>query len=284
MAERNSTFYPVKDLSDKRNFKRYSIIERNGDVINRILLDIPIPALREEIIFQHYLKMMTKNVYREVIGLNIISRDSPWDFKIELSNGDAFNLEITSIADNQWSFEKIKREEILSLAEDKKQIRIRDLKKISSFFPDMEFEKMINEYIQQGYSKNDLIDNPLKSGDKLFISHSGNTRHNLTELIKEALERKMNKNHEEKENTVLLLDNRTTVFETDDLFTAHEQLENDLKTAPFREIWFYTGYYSSIDSNDSEYSLYPLKITKGQRRALKKLHKKHPIKDRIIFT
>ena len=69
--------------------------------------------LREEIICKHFLSSYVRFILREGVGVNIISRDKPWDFEISLSNNDHFYIEVTSIADNQVLFKNNKREEEL---------------------------------------------------------------------------------------------------------------------------------------------------------------------------
>ncbi len=52
---------------------------------------------------------------------------------------------------------------------------------------------------------------------------------------------------------------------------ACESLREYLKNIPFSEVWFYTGYFSDDDGNNSEFSFGPLKIQKQQTNMLEKL-------------
>ena len=70
-------------------------------------------------------------------------------------------------------------------------------------------------------------------------------------MIKDAIESKEAKNHPEKENTVLIIDNRTLVYEYSDLHTASKLLSEMCNRSPFKEIWFYTGYASDYDGNNA---------------------------------
>lgn len=105
-----STFKPVKPLEGKSNYKRYFRIERDGSVKERIFLNVPNISLREEIICKYYLSFLVRNFIQPTnpIGVKFTSRDDPWDFRVELSNGLSFNVEVTSVADNQWLHEKMK--------------------------------------------------------------------------------------------------------------------------------------------------------------------------------
>ena len=97
-----SSFGPVRSLEDKNNFKRYYRIERDGSVKERIFLNVPDVSLREQIICLHYIQFCLNNFTdeKELVGIKFVKRDEPWDFDVELSNGQRFNVEITSIADN----------------------------------------------------------------------------------------------------------------------------------------------------------------------------------------
>ena len=46
------------------------------------------------------------------------------------------------------------------------------------------------------------------------------------------------------------------------------RLEGYLEGVPFREVWFYAGYYSDNDGNNAEFSFSPLKVTRAQERVL----------------
>ncbi len=130
---RKSVFYPNADLTTKQNYKHYSIVEPDGSIIERVFLDIPIARIRERIIFRHYLSRRVKFFYDNPVGFNVLSRDSPWDFTIELSSGESFNIEITSIAEEPWIFEMLKREERLLLASYKESITAREYLKLSKY-------------------------------------------------------------------------------------------------------------------------------------------------------
>lgn len=264
-----SSFFPRKELEGKSNYKRYFRIERDGNTTEHILLHVPDIRLREQIICTHFLSFITKNILKEETGVVINSRDDPWDFSLELSNGSTFNLEIVSIANNKWSFEKSKREEVLEEAETKTKIRLRELIKYASWQGDQSLEELADKYKSDGVGLNDLIKNPLyERGTVLFLSHSGEEPDDVANLISTAILNKQNKPHTEKENTVLVIDNRTSCFRTSEFQDALHQLKELIKNSPFPELYLYTGYYSDDDGNNAEYSFMPLKIPKDKNDAL----------------
>ncbi len=110
---KRSGFNPVASLDDKRNYKRFYRIESDGSIVERIFLDVPDPSHREHLIFLHYLKHLAKIFKNQAIGINLLGRDNPWDFRIELSTDEVFNIEITSIADSSKLFE-IQKEKSVS--------------------------------------------------------------------------------------------------------------------------------------------------------------------------
>lgn len=284
MRNRKSSFYPLADLTDKQNYKEYKIVERDGSTLERIFLNIPVPSLREKIICFHYLSRRVKLFETDDIGFNIISRDDPWDFKIDFSSGETFNVEITSISESASIFEMLKREERLLMGQRQKRIALHELEKLNYFFPDNSVTKLIDRLKDAKKSKADLVENPLKDKMFLTIGEISEQPTNLAELIEEAIHKKELKKHCEKEKTALLIDNRTFRYEISDLQIAREKLEDYFQSTAFMEIWFYTGYYSSFDGNDAEYNLAPLKLTDGQESILSNYVQAKPSnEDGVIF-
>jgi hypothetical protein len=266
---KRSGFYPVDSLEDKRNYKRFHRIESDGSVVERVFLDVPDSAHREHLICLHYLKHLVKLFKNETIGINVVGRDNPWDFKIELSTGEIFNIEITSIADSSKLFEIQKREERYAKHCEQAEIRLRDLEKISNLFPNEQLSKTVTGYIESGISKNMKVKNPLcGEGTKIFISNMAETLEPLEAQIQTAIGNKVSKKHEEKETTVLIIDNRTSAYDMEDYANACEKLSEYLTTIPFPEVWFYTGYFSDDDGNNSEFSFGPLKVQEHQKTLL----------------
>ncbi len=278
-----SSFHPVDGLDNKSNFKKYYRIEKNGKIIERIFLDILIPSHRELIICIHYLRNQVKLFLNETVGIEIISRDKPWDFKIELSTSEIFNIEVTSISESRKMFEKFKSEERYILNSFKEKIPFYELEKLNKLFPSEEISKQIKQLKIINTGKNSLINNPYYGQNPtLFISGFEDIKIPFSELIKEAIVRKENKKHLEKESTVLVIDNRTLTYEMNDLDDAKEILSGFLNNTSFREIWFYTGYCSDNDANNAEFSFSPLKLTQEQKNVLQQSNFKNQ-KDENIF-
>ena len=96
--------------------------------------------------------------------------------------------------------------------------------------------------------------------------------------------KKIDKKHQDKEQTVLIIDNRTAAFDVPDYRAAAELLQPFLDTAPFPEIWFYTGYCSDDDGNRVEFSFGPLKITSEQEPILEEMASRSNFDDgRVVW-
>mgnify|MGYP003110134104 CR=1 FL=1 len=282
---RNSSFFPIHDLRNKHNYKEYFIVERDGRTLRRIFLNIFEPEHRELLIFKHYISRRIKFFYKESIGLNILSRDKPWDFRIELSSNETFNVEITSISDNQWNFEMLRNEERYATQSNNEKIPLHELIKINKLFPDNSISMLINDYMDKNTSKKSLIPNPFYAKTISTIGRTDYPEKKLSEIINTSISKKEKKNHSDKENTVLIIDNRTFTLEIDDFQIAFNELGEKFETSPFMEIWLYTGYYSSNDGNEAEYSFIPLKVTNEQRRTLNKMAKKNGLDSKgVIYT
>ncbi|MEX2563844.1 MAG: hypothetical protein WD312_01885 [Candidatus Paceibacterota bacterium] len=255
------TFKSKLLLYGKRNFKQYFTIARDGTVTERILLNVPDVSLREEIICKHYLSFLVKNLIKEPIGINLLKRDQPWDFSVELSNGDKFNIEITSIAENKELFEKLKREEEFEKIVARKNILLRELKKIHFWFRNKKAKQTINDAEENFLNKNDKVLNPFYNYPSriFYSSYIKNEGDSLKDLISGAIKRKVSKSHLDKDKTILIIDNRTIQFGLEDIFWVIKELEVECAHIPFPEIYFYTGHYSDDDGNNARYSFVPLK-------------------------
>ncbi len=285
MKTRKSSFYPLAELKGKRNYKEYDIIEQDGSVLKRIFLNVPIPALREKLICFHYLSRRVKLFSKEPIGFKIISRDSPWDFKIDLSSGELLNVEITSIAEDSGIFKNLKREERLLLTQKRKEIELHELEKLNYFFPDSSIEKIIKSLKDSGIAKTELVENPWNDKHIITFGRISEKQPNLSKLIEQAITKKEKKKHSQKEQTILILDNRTFMYEVSHLQKARKELNDFIEGSSFLEIWFYTGYYSSLDGNDTEFNLTPLKVTSEQENVLLKYLDDNPPDEKgFIYT
>lgn len=272
LQRRQSSFYPVSGLDDKNNYKRFSRIERDGSIVERVFLDVPDPSERELLICMHYLRHIARHFLKEDVGLNILARDNPWDFSLELSTGDVFYVEITSIADMSKHFSINKSEERLNKWRSENLIPLHELEKLNWLFPDKGVEELVSTYKESGISDGDYVENPFRGeGTYIFLSSMPETSVSLEELIKDAIAKKERKGHSHKEKTVLIIDNRTSLFEISDYVMAANSLSEYCNSLPFPEIWFYTGYCSDNDGNNAEFSFAPLKVTDKQRIDLQKI-------------
>ena len=283
---KQSDFYPVNSLEDKNNYKRIYTVKPDGSIIERIVLDIPDVAHREQLICLHYLQQLVRYFLSKPVEVKILGRDKPWDFKLELSSGQKFNLEITAIADSPKHFEKDKKEERLAMGCVKDSIPLHELKKLNALFPNSEIEDIIHKHDSARVPDSALVKNPLKSSNPgILLSSVPEPLSTPEERIRVSIESKMQKRHPDKDNTVLIIDNRISACGIDDYNSALEALKMFVDSTPFPEIWLYTGYCSDNDGNNAEFSFMPIKVTPEQSSILQKLIENNHIdeKRRIIW-
>ena len=267
-----AVFFPIGPLHDKHNYKRYFYVQKDGSILERVHLEVSDQSHREHLICCHYLLHLARNFLKQGVGAKVVGRDAPWDFSLELNSGDAFFLEITSIADGQRLFEINKREERFSRWVGSEYIPLHELKKLAHFFPDGDLEKSARHHERQGRNPSALVPNLLlKGGTLLFLSNIPEPESTLSQLMQSAIEKKAAKPHDGKEKVVIIIDNRTGTFDVEDYRIAVRTLEGFLIDVPFREVWFYTGYYSDDDGNNAEFSFSPLKVTMAQEKVLQTL-------------
>jgi len=264
-------FHPINSIEGKNNYKLMYIIEEDGAIREKIFLSFIDPSERELVICLHYLRFIVKHFFSSDIGINIIDRDNPWDFKLELNNKDSFNLEITSISDNSELFKINKDQERLNSCYNDKTIRLRELKKLNSLFNSDESIELLINYEKQNISLDNQVPNPYYLKEILPISNLPKPPTSLEENIKKIIRKKLEKNHIEKDNTVLIIDNRTSAYDLDDYYSAINKLSQFIKELPFPEIWFYTGFYSDINGMNADYMFSPIKTTQTQNKILQKL-------------
>lgn len=272
LSARRSDFYPVGSLDGKRNFKRFVWVERDGSVRESVHLDVPDISHREHLICIHYLRFMVRHFHRADVGVNILGRDCPWDFKLQLSTGNEFFLEVTSIADSEKHFEINKREERLTRWVGEELIPVHELRKLADLFPTENLSRIATVLSQEKRAATELVPNPLRDArQRIFLSSMLRSDDSLAQEIRAAIEKKVSKRHSDKNATVLVIDNRTSMFDFPDYWSAAIELEPYLTDVPFPEVWFYTGYYSDDDGNNAEFSFSPLKVTPEQAEVLSSL-------------
>lgn len=243
---------PIAPTHDKQNLKYYHLILRDGTVV-RLTRLFAEQRIRENIIFHHTVKFLAQiNYIAKPSQLEIIKRDDPWDYSVKTQCGKEFNIEITEFADTkskqkyddrELEINKLFRMRIAPYIKIKKAIDFLDLK-------DIDFPSLGN-----GNNKT-LVKNPLfgRNSDSIFITNSGEFIDNVN-IATEAIRKKIEKKHQDKKDTILVLDNRSTFFDS-----SHYDhlLKNPLPYLPFKEILIYTGYFSNQDGNRAEYTLFSL--------------------------
>lgn len=273
MSVRKSDFYPVGSLDGKRNYKRFFRVEADGSIRESVHLDVPNVSHREQLICLHYLRHLVRHFLRSDIGVDILGRDCPWDFKLRLSTGDKFYPEVTSIADSRQHFEINKREERFTRWGGEELIPVHELQKLAELFPTEGLSRLASSYSKERRSGSELVPNPLHDArQRILLSSMLRTEQSLAHEIQVAIEKKMSKKHRDKIATVLVIDNRTSAFDYSDYRSAAAELESFFTEVPFPEVWFYTGYYSDDDGNRAEFSFAPLKVTPAQAKMVNSLN------------
>lgn len=255
---------PKNHLTNKNNFQKFILVHRDGSKIERTILFVPNIEKREEIIFTHFLSRYVRFFINEQTEIKIISRDNPWDFAVELSNGEKLTIEITSIADQPDLFKKFKYQERLLTCSSKSEIQFHELIKLNYNFPDSRIDQLIKDYHREKIDKKALVNNPYYQKNFIFQSNFIERIESFDVLLKSSIDKKINKKHKGKQDLILIIDNRTINFTLEDLLHHFETLEDYFKKLPFKEVWFYTGYYSDNDGNNAEYSLTPIKISEDK--------------------
>ncbi len=175
------------------------------------------------------------------------------------TGGEEFNVEIVSIAESEQLHIINKREEFLDTISNEPVIPLSKLKKANNSFPSTETSNLIKKLDHDGAAKNHPVTNPWHGQEKrILLSSFPEPEFGLYNLLSKALASKANKPHAHKDNTYLVIDNRSCAFDIDDFHDASERFNSLKLENPFKEVWFYTGYYSDNDGNNAEWSLAPI--------------------------
>lgn len=268
---KRGAFSPVDgDHVTRHNSKTQIIVAPDGTMRERVSLQVPHAEHREVLICFHYLRHYARCFLEEAVGVNLLSRDAPWDFELELSSGDRFFVEITAIADGRYQFEREKREERMLQASRSRRIKVRDLRKVATMFPSDEGDAAI--VLHAATPPNIEVANPFyHTGHRLTLGKVIRPTLSLSRQIIEAIDRKATKKHSGKDATVLILDYRGNFPDSDELDSARNELQGYLAKSPFPEIWFYVGYFSDDDGNNAEFAFSTLKLATGKRAKLDRL-------------
>lgn len=223
----------------KPNSRTLIRIERDGTTLSLVRLHVATPRDREEIILIHFLKKYLPLTYKRDCGVNILSRDAPWDFALEIEGDENFNIEITSIADNAKLFELESAERELLSAVANKQLPPQKLQKLDKLFP-----RVVSE-------DSPRAENPYFGRQMITVSPLAQSTESYGALLSAAIATKASKRHGGKAETILIIDDQTTAFTCDEILSSLNDLE---PPNPFKEIWVYVGYWGTL-SGDGEYSL-----------------------------
>jgi hypothetical protein len=253
-------FLPDVSLEGRSNFRRHLFIERDGSTTARVYLSILDKRHREVVVLTHFLQFCVRHLIKEVVGIKFLSRDDPWDFKLELSSGVCFNIEIVSVADHDQQHRKTSNEDLFAKNTQLETVPLRVLSKLVEAFPDVENKALVNEYKRRGVLGNEMVANPYFGTEQVIFTGSHYPRtQSIGSLIDEAITSKESKAHGEKECTVLIVDNRTSLYFVSELTDALDGLQPRIDKSPFEEIWFYNGYCSDNDGNNGAYTFVSLK-------------------------
>ena len=255
---------PHEPLDDKHHWHRLFVIKRDGTVVEHVLLNIAIPELREEVIATHYVQSTYRLDESRLRTHRFVSRDKPWDFSFEDSEGQPFNIEIVSVSDNQETFRKRRQEELVYRIEPEPRIPLSQLERIHRSLPHPDAARTINRARKRAMGRSELVQNPwYNPTDKpvhIFQDMLTPDDAPFSDLVTSAIQSKIDKPHQGKNHTVLIVDNRTVSFDIDDYHAMIDERGPWFDATPFLEIWLYTGYYSDLDGRNAEYSLAPLKL------------------------
>lgn len=264
-------FFPIDETVQRHNCKTRLLIDKDGSVTEHVALQVADPAHREQLILQHYLRDYAFNFAGLPLGVNIWSRDDPWDFDVGLSDGSRFFVDITAIADSRFQFERGKREERLIRDSHKRELSLRDVKKLADMFPSDELDAYIKSHAKTPNGTS--VANPF-FGDvstRIIQGVYQRPQERLADQIVEAIDRKVAKNHAGKENTVLILDYRSNFPSPEGLAVARDELAKYFERSPFLEILLYVGYFSDDAGNNAEFSIAPLKLGPARQAKLAQL-------------
>lgn len=251
---RKHELYPSDFSSKKENYEKMYKLFEDGTIEERVRLYIENDRDREAVIAWHFLLFENKFFRKEKVGIELVSRDDPWDFEIKLSNGEHFFIEITSIADDDEQFIRQSREKHYRSLNNKEYITKKEFKQLIRFFPNLKGNKEISPP-----SENELIVNPIFNDFKQFIGFNSEVVENLGDKLIRVIGKKVEKSHNRKQETVLIIDNRSGAYGLKDLEDAIKNNQKYFDSLTFKEVWFYTGYYSDFMFEDYEAGLTPLK-------------------------
>ncbi len=254
-------FSPKADLAKKQNYCMHVFWEPDGSPTNVVRLNVLDDRRREDIIGFHFSQQYAKLHYegqKEQPQFNVVGRDCPWDFEYVLHDETNFFVEICRVADKDL-LKAMKAENDVTALLQKTTLKGFEILKIEKHFPGTMPKELVDSVqTKADKRKNFMVDEQIET-PKMFIRPPMTPRGNLIDMIKTAIEKKVAKRHNDKDRTILLLDNLTThEADPEHFFEARDALQKFLNEVPFPSIWLYTGYYSD---DNCEYSFVPIKLS-----------------------
>ncbi|CAM2807868.1 hypothetical protein [Vibrio mytili] len=102
----------------------------------------------------------------------------------------------------------------------------------------------------------------------MFISKLPSPVKIAEKVLLDSISKKAVKRHEGKDQTVIIIDNRTMSLEMDDFYSALPSISEYCESLDFPEIWLYTGHCSDDDGNNADFSFIPIKVRQYQAKVL----------------
>jgi hypothetical protein len=263
-------FAPKADLDGKMNYCRHLFIDENGNTEEFIRLNVFDDRHREEIIGFHFAQQYASIRYRdssEKPNFFVMGRDCPWDFEYVMHDGTHFFLEICRVGDKNL-LKAIKAENDVMALLCKNELKGYEILKIERHFPGTMSEEVVGG-IKSKIDKQRTFSVTPNIETRAFLRPSMVPTTDAKEAIKSAISSKNAKKHEERNKTILVLDNIMTHVKPSDFFEAIESLREYIDSVSFQSIWLYTGYYSDDHGYNCEYSLLPIKLSMSEMEILK---------------
>ena len=226
----------------------------NNNMIRLCRLMMP-QKYREEALLKATITMLAMMKYfgNISIGLNIISRDDPWDFEMIDNNGNKFYIEITEFTDRVWFHQEETKSFELDEMISTKKAEYSKIKKVIEYF---DLKIKIPENPGKGNNKK-IIKNPIFNYKReKFWFRNTKSKSNF-ESLEEAILKKENKKHD-KSNCILILDNRSIYFNA----FHYNKLRNKISNLDFSFMGIFVITAYGTRYNDVEFTAFPLWLSK----------------------
>ncbi|HBI16934.1 MAG: hypothetical protein UR60_C0010G0012 [Candidatus Moranbacteria bacterium GW2011_GWF2_34_56] len=255
-----------------KNFKNWIIIDKEGLVKTKVMLNHKDDRLREVIILKHFIKFY-ELAYGIKLPYNIIERDNPHDFTLGFYDKEKTFIEIVSISDKYWGH-KIQnmKEKLEKLLNEKKinypiiaflphNTNTRELKKIIKNLEldhsILDIERSVTIFREAKKKKGAIIKR--LSGSELSIIVVDGEKLSLKDVINESIENKEIKGYKNIDKMILIVDDKFISYSRKEIEEILTLLAIENKDSLFKEIFIYSGYYSEDNGYSSLFSIFPIK-------------------------